>query len=209
MTNNPTTSVCSTNPKCDCGNTGNCTRGPHRSICLHPCQPREEAKGERCACWPKSKEDVACRHYINAVASGEKPTPTNPKKEDWEEAFDLLYGYEGDGRTISFVSESIKDSIRHLLAEARREQHRLAVAEERRKNGIPANDILRSLYLVVVREGKDTNWEALKKNVSAELERQHVYLSSVYGEMAHELFDLSKVEPKPDRVKPESRKEGI
>ena len=35
-----------------------------------------------------------------------------------------------------------------------------------------SNELLRSLYQVVKRKGTDTNWDALKKKVLAELEQQ-------------------------------------
>ena len=70
-------------------------------------------------------------------------THINPKKEDWEEEFHKFkfqwdckdvdsktcQGYEGcsEGEYRPEVEEELKSFISRLLAEARREQHRLAV----------------------------------------------------------------------------------
>ena len=132
--NNPTTPVC-----VECGKE-KCPFKEHDAICFQkdychtpPCQPKEEAKGERC----EKCGQILPRSGINIKVTCGCSLPTNPKKEDWEEEFDDKFHnedwsyFQDDPNNIEDNVIAIKSFISLLLAEAdlkaRREQHRLDV----------------------------------------------------------------------------------
>ena len=97
------------------------------------CQPKEEAKGERC--------EIFCEIHSPETCGCSRPclthTPTNPKSEDWEEkdlkkALDeafknlpagVFYGHHSD--VAWSIAHALAPLLSRQLAEARREQHRL------------------------------------------------------------------------------------
>ena len=107
--------------------------------------PKEEAKGERCE--PSDLKncticyDKKCVCQCSVCVTFRLPTPTNPKKEEQElkkaldEAFKNLpagvfYGHHSD--VAWSIAHALAPFFSRLLAEARREQHGLAVAEVER-----------------------------------------------------------------------------
>ena len=81
--------------------------------------------------------------------------------------------------TDSFCKGKNKSSeVRMLILDAKKAGEQIGVERER-EQWIEANDLLRSLNSVVQREGKETNWEPLKKHCKSELERQHTLLKPI------------------------------
>ena len=121
----------------------------------HDCAPKEEAKGERCAkcggstfVYDPTQKEISGGQTFNKLvrcpscsvpktcstcggniggefAGCSCPTPTNPKKEDWEEEFDKKFKILGLGGLYKVPTRwmtDIKSFLSSLLAEARREQ---------------------------------------------------------------------------------------
>lgn len=54
---------------------------------------------------------------------------------------------------------------------------------------LSANELLRSALSIATRRGEQTNWDAFKKRVAEELEREHPITGPMYGERARKMLE--------------------
>ena len=116
----------------------------------------------------------ACNNYPNALDAlldvTKKLAKTQTRVQELEEKYDLVlsqrnhaYDMLGWSREISideFATESkLKQSIAELRAEIKE-----------------SNSLLRSAFMIAKRDGKDTNWEAWRKQLDDALSRQYAMM---------------------------------
>ena len=119
--------------------------------------------------------------------------PTNKTAvEEWEDRFEqskimdevTLDSLNPTQRKFFFselqiVKKIASNYFTKALNQASQQRERGGVEKERKENWIEANNLLRSLNSVVQREGKETDWEPLKKKCKNELGRQHKLLKPI------------------------------
>ncbi len=109
------------------------------------------------------KTCVGCPHWYNKCLCRRFTTPP-PQAEGWEKEVWAWITKEMPFKHSDRFAPLFK-IISSSIAQA--------VAEREKEGAKKSNDILRSMYQIAARGGKETNWEAFMVRLEDELKRQH------------------------------------